>query len=117
MCRPTIECRAGIAHTSIFVASPSPAGLTVQTPRASPRPKPIPNRGRVSGKSEERNVGLVDATCGLRVGEIRGLQWTDLKDGRLTVRRALDKMTNESVPPKHNDADGSAVASPPGVAG
>ncbi len=49
-----------------------------------------------------RVVILLASEAGLRVGEIRGLQWTDLKDGRLTVRRALDKMTNESVAPKHN---------------
>jgi integrase len=40
--------------------------------------------------------------AGLRVGEIRGLQWTDIKSGQLTVRRALDKLTNEAVAPKHN---------------
>lgn len=49
-----------------------------------------------------RVVLLLAAEAGLRVGEIRGLQWTDLKDGQVTVRRALDKLTNESVPPKHN---------------
>lgn len=49
-----------------------------------------------------RVVILLASEAGLRVGEIRGLQWTDLKDGQVTVRRALDKLTNESVPPKHN---------------
>ncbi len=49
-----------------------------------------------------RVVILLAAEAGLRVGEIRGLQWTDLKDAQVTVRRALDKMTNESVAPKHN---------------
>lgn len=45
---------------------------------------------------------LLAAEAGLRTGEIRGLQWTDIKDGQLTVRRALDKDTGEVVPPKHN---------------
>ena len=49
-----------------------------------------------------RVVILLASEAGLRVGEIRGLQWTEFKDGRLTVRRALDKLTNESVAPKHN---------------
>ena len=29
-------------------------------------------------------------------------QWTDLEDDQLTVRRALDKQTNEAVSPKRN---------------
>lgn len=49
-----------------------------------------------------RAVILLAAEAGLRVGEIRGLQWTDVVDGQVTVRRALDKQTNEAVPPKHN---------------
>jgi integrase len=49
-------------------------------------------------------VLLLAAEAGLRVGEIRGLQWTDIKAGQLTVRRALDKMTNEPIAPKHNKA-------------
>jgi integrase len=36
--------------------------------------------------------------------EIRGLQWGDIRDGQLTVRRALDKETGEAVAPKHNKA-------------
>lgn len=49
-----------------------------------------------------RVVVLLAAEAGLRVGEIRGLQWTDIKAGQLTVRRSLDKMTNEAIAPKHN---------------
>lgn len=49
-----------------------------------------------------RAVILLATEAGLRVGEIRGLQWTDIKSGQLTVRRALDKLTNEAVAPKHN---------------
>ena len=45
---------------------------------------------------------LLAAEAGLRAGEIRGLQWTDVKDGQLTVRRALDQKTNEVIAPKHN---------------
>jgi integrase len=49
-----------------------------------------------------RVVILLAAEAGLRVGEIRGLQWTDIADDQVTVRRALDKQTNEAVAPKHN---------------
>ena len=49
-----------------------------------------------------RLVVLLATEAGLRAGEIRGLQWTDMKSGQITVRRALDKLTNESVAPKHN---------------
>lgn len=49
-----------------------------------------------------RAVILLGYEAGLRAGEIRGLQWTDIKAGRLAVRRALDKQTNEPTAPKHN---------------
>lgn len=49
-----------------------------------------------------RAVVLLAVEAGLRAGEIRGVQWNDIRDGMLTVRRALDKMTNEATPPKHN---------------
>jgi len=50
----------------------------------------------------ERAIVLLAAEAGLRAGEIRGLMWTDVKDGQITVRRALDNETNEVIPPKHN---------------
>ncbi len=45
---------------------------------------------------------LLGAEAGLRAGEILGLQWGDLRDRQLTVRRAIDKDTREVVAPKHN---------------
>ena len=47
-------------------------------------------------------VILLASEAGLRAAEIRGLQWTDIKSGQITVRRTLDKLTNEPVAPKHN---------------
>ncbi|HWO21278.1 MAG TPA: site-specific integrase [Kofleriaceae bacterium] len=44
---------------------------------------------------------LLAAEAGLRVGEIRGLQWTDLRDGRITIRRSVDVKNNIGAP-KHN---------------
>ena len=41
---------------------------------------------------------LLASEAGLRIGEIRGLQWTDVKDGRLTVRRSLDLRNNIPAP-------------------
>lgn len=49
-----------------------------------------------------RAVILLASEAGLRAGEIRGLQWTDIKGGQLAVRRSLDKQTNEATSPKHN---------------
>lgn len=45
---------------------------------------------------------LLAAEAGLRAGELRGLQWTDIKDRTITIRRALDTDTNEVQPPKHH---------------
>lgn len=45
---------------------------------------------------------LLAAEAGLRAGEIRGLQWGDIADGQLTVRRALDTETDQVVLPKHD---------------
>lgn len=44
---------------------------------------------------------LLASEAGLRIGEIRGVQWTDIKDGRLTIRRSIDTKNNVG-PPKHN---------------
>ena len=51
-----------------------------------------------------RAVVLLASEAGLRAGEIRGLQWTDVRDGQLTVRRALDNAGDEVIAPKHNKA-------------
>ncbi len=47
-------------------------------------------------------IVLLAAEAGLRAGEIRGLQWNDVKAGQVTVRRSLDNVTNEAIAPKHN---------------
>lgn len=50
----------------------------------------------------DRAVVLLGSEAGLRAGEMRGLQRSDIKDGKATIRRALDKRTNELTAPKHN---------------
>lgn len=55
-----------------------------------------------AGDERYRVAILLASEAGLRIGEIRGLQWTDVKDGQVTVRRALDVVTNEPLPPKHD---------------
>ncbi|MEP6860947.1 MAG: tyrosine-type recombinase/integrase [Deltaproteobacteria bacterium] len=57
---------------------------------------------RVTIDDRFRAALLLAHGAGLRAGELRGLQWTDIKDGILTVRRALDKCSNELTAPKHN---------------
>jgi len=49
-----------------------------------------------------RAVVLLATEAGLRAGEILGLQWGDVHDGQLTVKRALDKDTGEVIAPKHD---------------
>jgi integrase len=44
---------------------------------------------------------LLASEAGLRVGEIRGLQHTDVRSGQLTVRRAIDQADNVTTP-KHD---------------
>jgi integrase len=41
----------------------------------------------------ERAAVLLAAEAGLRAGEIRGLQWGDVRDGQLTVRRSTTRRT------------------------
>lgn len=43
---------------------------------------------------------LLASEAGFRIGEIRGAQWTDVKDGRITIRRAVDTK-NRVGSPKH----------------
>jgi len=57
---------------------------------------------RATKDDRYRAALLLAYEAGLRAGELRGLQWTDIKDGILTVRRALDKCSNEVTAPKHN---------------
>jgi integrase len=47
---------------------------------------------------------LLASEAGLRAGELRGAQWTDVKEGQLTIRRALDTNSINVIPPKHNKA-------------
>jgi len=44
---------------------------------------------------------LLASEAGLRIGEIRGVQWTDIRDGRITIRRAIDTRNNVTTP-KHD---------------
>jgi integrase len=50
----------------------------------------------------ERAIILLAYESGLRAGEIRGLMYSDQRNGQLTIRRALDKETNEAITPKHD---------------
>lgn len=46
-------------------------------------------------------VVLLAVEAGLRVGELRGAQWTDMVGGEITIRRAIAVDGNVG-PPKHN---------------
>jgi integrase len=62
-------------------------------------------RKLVQAATDDRYVVavLLAAEAGLRIGEIRGLQWTDMRDGRITIRRSVDPRNNIGTP-KHNKA-------------
>ena len=65
---------------------------------------PIAEVGKLiaSATDERYRVAVLLASeAGLRIGEIRGLQWGDLKHGQLTVRRAIDQFGNVTTP-KHD---------------
>jgi integrase len=74
--------------------------------RRTPRARVYDVERMLAAATDDRyRVAVLLATeAGLRMGEIRGLQWGDIRDGQLTVRRALDKETGEAVAPKHNKA-------------
>src|ERR1700759_3710672 len=88
---------------------------------------PIADVGKLLAAATDaryRVAVLMASEAGLRIGEIRGLQWTDIKtSGTLTVRRAGDPRNNVGTP-KHDKsrsvrlsparADGRRH--PPGVA-
>lgn len=52
--------------------------------------------------ARHRAIVLLACEAGLRCGEIRGAQWTDVRNGQITIRRALDKETGEVIAPKHD---------------
>jgi integrase len=66
---------------------------------------PIADVGKLLAAATDaryRVAVLLASEAGLRIGEIRGLQWTDIKSsGRLTVRRAVDPRNNVGTP-KHD---------------
>ncbi len=49
----------------------------------------------------DRVAVLLATEAGLRIGEILGVQWTDIKDGCVTVRRQIDGRANVTKP-KHD---------------
>lgn len=56
---------------------------------------------RAATDERYRVAVLLAAEAGLRIGEILGLQWGDLQDAELRVRRAVDSLGNVGLP-KHD---------------
>lgn len=52
--------------------------------------------------ARHRLVILLGAEAGLRAGEMRGLQWGDVANDAITIRRALDVESDAAVAPKHD---------------
>lgn len=77
-------------------------------PKAPPiLPVPVEDVPRLVAAADDRYqiAILLASEAGLRIGEILGLQWTDLIDGVIRVRRAVDSMGNVGEPKhdKHRD--------------
>jgi integrase len=107
MKRKTINCRLATLSTLIKFATGEKSKLRLNiggrpTKVQSVDPDDVERLLAACKDDRYRAVILLAYEAGLRAGEIRGLQWTDVKDGQLTVRRALDKETGESLRPKHD---------------
>lgn len=107
MSRKTINCHLGFLSSLIrFVTGEKPK-LRLNTGGKPAKvqavdPSDVERLLVACGDDRYRAVILLAYEAGLRAGEIRGVQWTDLKDGQLTVRRALDKDTGQALRPKHD---------------
>jgi integrase len=55
----------------------------------------------ISAATDARYRVAVLGEAGLRIGEILGMQWSDIKDGELKARRAADSAGNVGLP-KHD---------------
>jgi integrase len=54
----------------------------------------------IKAAKDERYVVamLLGTDAGMRIGEVRGAQWSDIKDGRITVRRSVDQRNRLGTP-------------------
>jgi integrase len=107
MSRKTINCRLATLSTLIRFVTGEKSKLRLNTGGRPAKVRAVDpddvERLLVACVDDRyRAVILLAAEAGLRCGEIRGLQWTDIKDDQLTIRRALDKETGESLRPKHD---------------
>lgn len=106
----TINNRLGVLSTLLGYAATckliEDTDLVLHVSGVSPEVFAVPSSDvqRLLAETTDRRYFvaiLLAAEAGLRIGEIRGLQWTDVKNARLTVRRAIDTLNNVG-PPKHD---------------
>ena len=107
MSRKTINCHLAVLSSLIRFVTGEKSKLRLNVGGRSPTIRAVDPADveRLLVACEDRRysaVLLLACEAGLRTGEIRGLQWTDLKSGQLTVRRALDKETGQVLKPKHD---------------
>lgn len=117
MSRKTINCHLAVLSSLIKFTTGEKAKLRLNaggkpTKIHAVDPADVERLVKACTDDRYRAVILLAYEAGLRAGEIRGLQWTDIKDGQLTVRRALDKETGTSLRPKH-DKERTVPLSPP----
>lgn len=105
--RKTINCHLAVLSSLIRFTTGEKSKLRLNTggkPTKIQAVDPADVESLLVACTDDRYRAVILFACeaGLRAGEIRGLQWTDVKDGQLTIRRALDKESGASLKPKHD---------------
>lgn len=112
--RKTINNRLGVlssllkyAHENKLIEKPTirlhlkRKGAAKDAPIVAVAPEDVAKLIAAATDDRYRAALLLASEAGLRIGEILGLQWTDVKDGELRVRRAVDSAGNVGLP-KHD---------------
>lgn len=114
MVRKTVNNRLAVlssllkyAHENKLIAKPTirchlkRKGAAKDAPIVAVAPEDVAKLIAATTDERYRVAVLFAAEAGLRIGEILGMQWGDIKDGELKVRRAVDSAGNVGLP-KHD---------------
>jgi len=118
MCRKTINNRLAVlssllkyAHENHLIAKPTlrlnlkRKGAAKDAPIHAVPADDVAKLIAAATDQRYRVAILLASEAGLRIGEILGLQWTDIRDGELRVRRAVDPRGNVGKPKHDKERD------------
>lgn len=124
--RKTINNRLGVlssllkyAHENKLIDEPTlrlnlkRKGAAKDAPIVAVPPSDVAKLVKTATDARYRVAILLASEAGLRIGEILGLQWGDIRDGELHVRRAVDSSGNVGKPKHDKERD---VPLSPGLA-